>query len=741
MYGGEIVESGPTAEVLADPRHPRTRALLEVASIGDWSRRTLGGDPGNAARGWPADARVPVRAPLPRRHRAVHCGAVGLPVTTTGRRAASASTVVASHPSADLRERPLLEVSDLRVTPPRRRKGSLGTGAALFGVDLQIHAGEIVGIVGETGSGKTTLARATVGLVQPAAGSITFDGREPRRPPRTGTARLSSQRPGAAGVPGPAALPRRRLHRRQRSSVSRSTSSATATGPSGGVASTRRSPWSASTPPTGTAIPPAVGRPAPARLPGPGHRQARGCSSATSRSVPSTSPTATWCYAFSTPPRLGLAVVIIAHDLSSLAGVADRVAVFYRGRLVEQGPIAEVLERPARSLHGAAHRLRTQRAAGRPAPPRPAAPRHRQQPRGAWDPAACVFAARCVRARRLRLPAGAASGAQRAPARPPGLAFRRLPRRRRLARPSRPAPRPSSRPAEGARLMTIELIGPPRPRRTASRPAPPAARRWTGLPRRRRPGARGVRLRPRPHRALVGQPGRLRHRRPGALADDLAEGPAGAPSRFLAPTSRPGRTRPSTPSTPAGWRCTSSPAATTRTSSATATSWTRRRGTPAPTTSAVVRQEWHGDAVRPRGPVLPGPAGVVLGAARHADPGVLRGASAEPSGWAGSTRTSTRSGASRSRASPSGSVRSAPRPRRTGGRPFQREHPADRRRDRGGRLGQGRGDPRAHQGPRGVRRRRSRTSTTASRRGPSGSSTPPPAATSTTSGCGPRSPR
>ena len=45
--------------------------------------------------------------------------------------------------------------------------------------------------------------------------------------------------------------------------------------------------------------------------------------------------------------ELGLAVVIIAHDLSSLAGIADRVAVFYRGRLVEQGPITDVLERPA----------------------------------------------------------------------------------------------------------------------------------------------------------------------------------------------------------------------------------------------------------------------------------------------------------------------------------------------------------------------------------------------------------
>lgn len=46
MYGGEIVESGLTEQVLGDPRHPYTRALLSVATIGDWSRRTLEVIPG-----------------------------------------------------------------------------------------------------------------------------------------------------------------------------------------------------------------------------------------------------------------------------------------------------------------------------------------------------------------------------------------------------------------------------------------------------------------------------------------------------------------------------------------------------------------------------------------------------------------------------------------------------------------------------------------------------------------------
>jgi peptide/nickel transport system ATP-binding protein len=46
MYGGQVVESGPTAQVLADPRHPYTRALMGVATIGTWQRRALEVIPG-----------------------------------------------------------------------------------------------------------------------------------------------------------------------------------------------------------------------------------------------------------------------------------------------------------------------------------------------------------------------------------------------------------------------------------------------------------------------------------------------------------------------------------------------------------------------------------------------------------------------------------------------------------------------------------------------------------------------
>ncbi len=46
LYGGEVVESGPTEEILRNPRHPYTEALLRVASVGDYGRRELEVIPG-----------------------------------------------------------------------------------------------------------------------------------------------------------------------------------------------------------------------------------------------------------------------------------------------------------------------------------------------------------------------------------------------------------------------------------------------------------------------------------------------------------------------------------------------------------------------------------------------------------------------------------------------------------------------------------------------------------------------
>jgi peptide/nickel transport system ATP-binding protein len=69
---------------------------------------------------------------------------------------------------------PLLSVEGLHVTFPGRNGAA--PARAVDGVDLDIRPGEIVALVGESGCGKTTLARTLLGLVPPTKGRVRFDG-------------------------------------------------------------------------------------------------------------------------------------------------------------------------------------------------------------------------------------------------------------------------------------------------------------------------------------------------------------------------------------------------------------------------------------------------------------------------------------------------------------------------------------------------------------------------------------
>jgi ABC-type glutathione transport system ATPase component len=72
---------------------------------------------------------------------------------------------------------PLLDVADL-VVRFRSKKRFGASFQALNGISLRLAQGETLGLVGESGSGKTTIGRAILGLAPVASGSIRFDGRD-----------------------------------------------------------------------------------------------------------------------------------------------------------------------------------------------------------------------------------------------------------------------------------------------------------------------------------------------------------------------------------------------------------------------------------------------------------------------------------------------------------------------------------------------------------------------------------
>ena len=68
-----------------------------------------------------------------------------------------------------------LELHDVEVVYERRGRERL---RAVAGASLTVERGQIVGLVGESGCGKSSLARAAVGLIRPTAGRVVFEGRE-----------------------------------------------------------------------------------------------------------------------------------------------------------------------------------------------------------------------------------------------------------------------------------------------------------------------------------------------------------------------------------------------------------------------------------------------------------------------------------------------------------------------------------------------------------------------------------
>jgi peptide/nickel transport system ATP-binding protein len=198
MYGGRIVETGSVREIFARPRHPYTAALLRSAPRIDITGERLDPIPGQP----PTPTDMPTGCAFHPRC-AVSAGRELCRLHAPPLRAMGGTQVAACHFSEEIGpasaptvaaapvrdavaaapEPALLEVSDLKVHFPIRAgllKRVVRTVRAVDGVSLRVAPGETLGLVGESGCGKTTTGRAIMGLVPSTGGSIRFDGREIR---------------------------------------------------------------------------------------------------------------------------------------------------------------------------------------------------------------------------------------------------------------------------------------------------------------------------------------------------------------------------------------------------------------------------------------------------------------------------------------------------------------------------------------------------------------------------------
>ena len=207
MYAGEVVEEGPTEELLADPKHPYTWALINAVprldrhATGSKRLTTIEGappDPLNHLQGCRFAERCPFRIEKCAVHPPLETVAPGRKsrcwVTQAGGSLARPHGAPAVEPPRATARRfeqdqaavlargvRLLEVRGLAKHFALPRDGFFGAHRvvhAVDGVDLDVAQGETVGLVGESGCGKSTLARVIVRIFEPTSGSIVFAGQD-----------------------------------------------------------------------------------------------------------------------------------------------------------------------------------------------------------------------------------------------------------------------------------------------------------------------------------------------------------------------------------------------------------------------------------------------------------------------------------------------------------------------------------------------------------------------------------
>ncbi|MDR5809153.1 ABC transporter ATP-binding protein [Caballeronia sp. LZ019] len=144
MHGGKVVDSGATRDVLQHPSH-------------DYTRQLMAAQPSLESRG----------------HR---LSSARMAVTTRGAMPAIVRDPLP--PRAAPSDRVVLDVGGIGKTFGRRGGGRDERFTALDDVSFQVRQGEVLGIIGESGSGKSTCGNIVLGLLEPDHGAVRFLGRE-----------------------------------------------------------------------------------------------------------------------------------------------------------------------------------------------------------------------------------------------------------------------------------------------------------------------------------------------------------------------------------------------------------------------------------------------------------------------------------------------------------------------------------------------------------------------------------
>ena len=288
----------------------------------------------------------------------------------------------------------MLEVKDLRMYFPVKRgffRRTAGYVEAVDGVSLSVDAGQTVGLVGESGCGKTTVGKCVVRLLKPTGGSILFDGRD--------IARLS--------------LKEMKAYRRRIQMVFQdpfgslnprmTVSDILAEGPivMGEDASDERIAELLDT----VGLPKEAGTRYPHEFSG-GQRQRIGIARALAVSpsfIVCDEPVSALDVSIQAQiinlledlqARFSLSYLFVAHDLSVVRHIADKISVMYIGHIMEEAPTEELFANPChpytQALFASIPSLDPKKRKGLKAlsgdPPSPVDP-----------PPGCRFASRCPR--------------------------------------------------------------------------------------------------------------------------------------------------------------------------------------------------------------------------------------------------------------------------------------------------------------------------------------------------------